>query len=68
METKPKITSVIVEDNNLSESPKKNIVFIDEDEVNKEIKNFMSDFINEEKKKINKEKKDVKILHIHFKL
>jgi len=57
METKPKITSVIVEDNNLSESPKKNIVFIDEDEVNKEIKNFMSDFINEEKKKINKEKK-----------
>jgi len=57
METKPKITSVIVEDNNLSESPKKNIVFIDEDEVNKEIKNFMSDYINEEKKKINKEKK-----------
>ena len=68
METKPKITSVIVEDNNLSESPKKNIVFIDEDEVNKEIKNFMSDFINEEKKKLIKKKKDVKILHIHFKL
>ncbi len=58
METKPEM-------NNLSKPPKNKIIII-EDDINKEIKNLLNDYINEQIKNINKEKKGRKNISYAF--